>query len=895
MDEVKEFIEMLRDPNPGVRCFALQRLGQIGDRRLIPVVKQATQDPDQAVAVQAEQSLTLLLGRSLDEPRQKSTRPDKGLPTNVDAQSLGRLRKTGLSILSECTRKLIAAVDSPNLRVAQSAVHALGKIGDVAAADALARGLTREIIAQDCAMALAGINDPKVVEILLAILDSPDQRLVRVVLAALDSCRDERVILRLLSLIHSQDPQIRADAVFLLGELSNPSVVEKILFLLNDSSELVVSRTIDALRKLNYDGLVDTVVLRFADASNRRVRATLLTCLLHHPKDDRVISLLESALKDSDSRVRANAVEAVASLKIPVDRKLALLSAVQDDSNNRVLANLAIALGPSDSLMSLKILTKLLNSPDKWERASAVYAAGFVKESKVGTWLSSTLMYEDDEDVIRNIVTSLSRFRDPTMLDQLLKGLTHNKAIVRSGTARILGNIADRSARPALMAAIEAESSPTVKAEMISALARLSDTSHIPQIARFLKDPDPRVQANCIDALDQLGSLEIIPYVKPFITSLDNRVKANAAKALWTQGTLEVVSTLSQMLDSATEREVLSAIYALGEIGRTLAAAQESNRYFILSSSLKERARELGDEATPAPRVVESQLINKFIKDNWRLLNQFSTGHYREALLGAEQAIGQKPSHPTAQYLAGEIYRRIESFEKAAEHLARAEDQNDQFIGVLTSLANLHHQTGDTRSAVIYQLKALRRRVDLVAEEIDTALTLVKGERLEDATLLLKALLDQVPMSGRLHRDLGRQACRYGDLEKSFRHLFLAALEEPAEVSVLHDLAVVANRLGYQDTARLLATQLLSHPRLETELQERVRSLLSNLGEDVDKGANPNSVVSGQPAVNPSSVVGEEKFLSSGGTRGPGQGGEALISLQRGANESGRGNGMERP
>ncbi|MBI4859852.1 MAG: HEAT repeat domain-containing protein, partial [Candidatus Riflebacteria bacterium] len=500
-----------------------------------------------------------------------------------------------------------------------------------------------------------------------------------------------------------------------------------------------------------------------------------------------------------------------------------------EDTNNRVLANLAIALGPLDPLESLRILTRLLNSADKWERASAVYAAGFIEETRVGGWLTTTLMYEDDEDVIRNIIASLSRFRDPSLLEQLLKGLVHPKQIVRFGTARILGNVGDRACRSALLSAIEGESNAGVKAEMIGALGKLSDTSHIPQVARFLKDGDPRVQANTIEALDHIGSPEIIPYVKPFITSLDNRVKANAAKALWTQGTLDVVSTLAQMMDSPGEREVLSAIYALGEIGRSPTLALDSHRYFLLTSALHERARDLFGEEPGLVRASESEIISTFLSENWTLFERFVMGDCKDAKELLDKAL-DKPTHPVVHFIAGEMFRRMENFQRAGQCLALAEEQLSRFVAVLTSQANLHHQVGDTRGSISYHLKALRDRVSLVSDEVDVALNMAKMDRLEEATLLLRSLMDQSVSDGRVHWHVGRQAFRYGDQEKAFRHLFFALAEDAQDGQVWHDLAVVAQRLGHVDVARRLLTHL-AESAMGDELAVRARELLGALRE----------------------------------------------------------------
>ena len=61
MSEHKQLLEMLRDVNPAVRRFALQRLGETGERHLLPEIRRATEDEDAGVASQAEKSLYLIL------------------------------------------------------------------------------------------------------------------------------------------------------------------------------------------------------------------------------------------------------------------------------------------------------------------------------------------------------------------------------------------------------------------------------------------------------------------------------------------------------------------------------------------------------------------------------------------------------------------------------------------------------------------------------------------------------------------------------------------------------------------------------------------------------------------------------------------------------------------
>jgi len=266
------------------------------------------------------------------------------------------------------------------------------------------------------------------------------------------------------------------------------------------------------------------------------------------------------------------------------------------------------------------------------------------------------------------------------------------------------------------------------------------------------------------------------------------------------------------MLDAGWEAEVLSAIYALGEIGCTLASIGDSHRYFILGSSLRERARELAAEQPPA-RMPEWQRCARFLEDHWPLIDAYAHGRYREALDAVEEALGRSPAHPALHYLAGEVNRRIESYDRAGKHLADAEQQSAEFVGAAASLANLFHHAGDTRNSVGSHLRALQRRMALLTSEVELALTMLKGDRLDDASLLLRSLIEQLPFDSRIHKQAGGQALRYGDLEKAFQNLFFAFLEEPTDARVVHDLATASQRLGEGSLAARLIALLAGQAR----------------------------------------------------------------------------------
>jgi len=366
--------------------------------------------------------------------------------------------------------------------------------------------------------------------------------------------------------------------------------------------------------------------------------------------------------------------------------------------------------------------------------------------------------------------------------------------------------VGDRLVRPWLITALQDEHDDPVRAELISALSRVSDSSHIGLLSRFLADPDPRVQANALDGLERIGSLEIIPHIRPLLYSLDNRVKANAAKALFGQGELDVVKELQGMLDSATEGERLSAIFALGEIGLALHSLTDTHRYYLLASALAEsETKEVRRSPKERPfSLSDSSHVGQFADEHFDLLMAHASGDLKKALELVEPVLKLHPAHPIGQFIKGEIYRLWEDYEKSAEHLMAAESFDGSFLGVLMSLASLHNSRGQTKDSVVYYLKTLREKLSLLSGEVDFALGLVKSDRLADASLLLKSLISQIHFEPRTHHHVGCQAIRYGDLEKAFRHLFLAFVTDPRDKDTARELAQVAASLGHTRLAERL-------------------------------------------------------------------------------------------
>lgn len=91
-------------------------------------------------------------------------------------------------------------------------------------------------------------------------------------------------------------------------------------------------------------------------------------------------------------------------------------------------------------------------------------------------------------------------------LETLLEGLESDNVVVRQDAARMLGELGDERAVPALIERLEQDEDEFVRALSASSLADLGDERAIEPLQNALQDEDERVREAADVALAQLGA-----------------------------------------------------------------------------------------------------------------------------------------------------------------------------------------------------------------------------------------------------------------------------------------------------------------------------------------------------------------------------------------------------
>jgi|GEM_PF-1305537 len=228
-------------------------------------------------------------------------------------------------------------------------------------------------------------------------------------------------------------------------------------------------------------------------------------------------------------------------------------------------------------------------------------------------------------------LSCLAELQDVRATDILLKRLEDDERNIRDAVIQCLGRISDTQAVPALIFALQKDSSANIRSSSATALGEISDTQAVPALIFALqKDSSANVRSSSATALGEINNSQSIP---PLIEALKNRgnrigsnVAKHAAEALEKIGTPEVTVALINSLQNSHHVARSSAAWLLGKIGNPQAitplikSLQNDSDSHVRSDS----ATALGDigdpQAIPA-------LINSLKTDSHDRV-RFRQGHW---------------------------------------------------------------------------------------------------------------------------------------------------------------------------------------------------------------------------------------------------------------------------
>jgi predicted Zn-dependent protease len=312
------------------------------------------------------------------------------------------------------------------------------------------------------------------------------------------------------------------------------------------------------------------------------------------------------------------------------------------------------------------------------------------------------------------------------------------------------------------------------------------------------------------------------------------------------------VGNLIDMLDSPQPKQRSSAVYAMGEIGESLKRLSNVPHYLLLISALREDLERRREEvvsreavavpaelrkpparagappaASPTPKP-PAALPADAIEE---VLAALGAGRLDQAVAKLQESLGAHPQNPYLLFLAADIDRRRSELGAACEGFDRLHAVDPSFVNSHLHLANLYSRSQEIPQSLAEYFAALKSQVSIFESQIELGLTLLREKKINEAALLLKGLMGQVPIDAQLHLKAGKEFLRNRLPAQAFGHLARAYLLAPTSAEEIFRLALCCMELGQLAQARVLARKLGSLFADDPEAHSRALKLLELIAQ----------------------------------------------------------------
>ena len=302
------------------------------------------------------------------------------------------------------------------------------------------------------------------------------------------------------------DPEDRWVVARILGEFHRPQVVTALIALIQQQEDLELTEiAISALTKIGVSAISALVDL-FATPNRRTAIATLAK--IRHSK---TIEPLIQVIDDPDSQLRSLVVEALGSFHDPRIPPLLITKLTDVSATVRKAAVTALCLR-SDIAAELDLSQHL--RPLLFDlnlavcQATALGLARLPDRSNIDVLASVLLSPQTPIALQSSVILALGWIGTIPAIDSLMAAFPHVAPSVAPEIAIAIGKT-DREqlyASQVLVNHLQAvdPSAAIIKQEIATALGNLGNPDIVPDLVRFLDDPDDRVKLYTVNAISKL-------------------------------------------------------------------------------------------------------------------------------------------------------------------------------------------------------------------------------------------------------------------------------------------------------------------------------------------------------------------------------------------------------
>jgi HEAT repeat protein len=505
-EAVDALLALLEMPDPDVRKFIVDILGEIRDPRAVQALIMRLEDPDENIRVASAEALGKIKDRrAVDALLGCLSRSGEGWLDYAAAEALGAIGD------ERALGPLLAALGRSSLR--EPVLEALGRIGSVDTLSPIIAGLADPLrIVREVSMTAlttlyrksppaergkmiqsvrAGVSE-RAVEFLEEMLVANGGELHKVAIAVLGWAGKRNSIHKLLALLQEEDME---ESIVQALKTIDGDAVPLLFGYLEDENALVrrsVARVLGDAGRSEAEG----PLIGLLSDENGHVRSTAAEALGRLRSRKAVPALLDR-LADEYENVQESAIRALAE----IGDESVLDSLVKDFTTRDapMRRNIALLLGKFSSSKAADALAFALKDEEADVRKAVVQALGNLPGDRAHRLLM--LAVADDEPEVRMLAAeAFGKLRRPDAIDALFSLIGDPDLWVRAAATRGLGMIGGERVRTGLAAHLDSAADIFLLA-LIEVLGRLHAEEALAPLLRLSDYADPEVRKTVLAAL----------------------------------------------------------------------------------------------------------------------------------------------------------------------------------------------------------------------------------------------------------------------------------------------------------------------------------------------------------------------------------------------------------
>lgn len=710
---------------------------------------------------------------------------------------------------------------------------------------------------EDCnaITAISKFNEKEIIGYLLQQLKNPLTPHRDLIVERLGELRRPELVKELKNFMADDDRQVRFQAVYALYNIGGKEAALAMCDYISDPDEWISMTILRLLCKMREVDTIPILIEKYHKDTDLR-RKALMISFLSRFNSITLLGVFDDALKARDARLRANAIEAIGNLKLPVDELRKRVVPHLGDPNNRIRANsiLAIARIAPDKVKNQII--EMCNSDDIQLRRSAAFILcmippiDFLNEAK-------KLIVDENDTVRKRMIQSLKNFPQEFISEQINNVLSDHNKWIRKYAVDMVSAIPGFDATPIINLLRNERSAPNIEA-CLNFLAAHPTESAMSAIRMHFKDNRPPVVKSLLRALYAINGLDSVKTFAPRLDQHDNGVIQSLTEILLEAGDMEALNDMLSKFSKAKNTANLELLIpSVSSVVNTLAKGEKMPAALLrkFEANIPQRIM----PAMPRPQAVVPQTapvipatsipkpatvaIDTAAPAGFNLnLDSLSLDDSAPALPNLEPGVGDMlaaaaaPQEPAKKapamphYKAGVKAYNLGKYKKAIEELRKSVSEEnppkaaDIYLGIMLCDSNEYDEA----------IEHLQKYIEEVPDHSKANYLLGKCYKhkkewkklIEVYKRFVQGEIECSPnMKKRIHQDMGTACAILGNNDIAIRLLDNLLKLEPENAEIAYYLAMAQYRKKKISEASVLINQALKNAPKGKNLEKQIKNL----------------------------------------------------------------------